>query len=818
MLGGLSVCAEGGTYSGGTGTILICDSQPPLRLEKRTTNKERTGIPSKSVFVSGRDGYHTYRIPSLIVTTKGTLLAFCEGRRHSVRDQGDHDILVKRSADGGKTWSKQKVIWDDGPNTCACACAVEDQVTEKIWLLMTWIRGDDSEGQIVRGKSKDTCRIFVTGSDDGGQTWAKPIEITEVINKPAWRWYVASPGVGIQLQKGPNKGRLIIPCNHTKPMKNNRYREAYGNHIIYSDDHGKSWRLGGIVPAGKIDEPQVVELGDGSIMMNMRSHRGRGCRAVSVSKDGGMTWSGIWDDKALISPNCQASICSMKSRGNKCNITPLLLFSNPAAKERLNMTVRLSYDEGKTWPVARQLHEGPSAYSCLAVLPDGDIACLYEAGDRSPYETIVFKRFSLEWLTDPNGSKKTESDRDGSQAKDSSTSAAATLGVQANRRIGVRTFGKKSRAYINRKRLRFTGVPEFLQGLQYTVQVYKKIVILSCRVETSGRIYLCVFGDKSPERIERRCAWKRCGPMRGPKFGGKKGWTIYQADVQTGQMLTFTPDDIMGIAVAAKEITKDKARALAEMPAVTNGKKHIGGKSVEGRPIEYFVFGEGKDVVFILAAIHGDEQVGTPLVHRLAEYLDEHPEALDGRKVVLLPNANPDGVVRFAHGNANGVDLNRNFDSKNRRNNKTSGPRGLSEPEARVIHEIIERYSPGRIVSIHQLKGWSVHTKKPPGIVDWEGPAEGLAKRMSECCKLPVWKFGTQRGSLGAYAGDDLGVPIITLELSKFDYGLSSEQVWEKYGGALIAAVTYPERVSEDKGEIQREELLPLAIDSNVGN
>jgi hypothetical protein len=306
--------------------------------------------------------------------------------------------------------------------------------------------------------------------------------------------------------------------------------------------------------------------------------------------------------------------------------------------------------------------------------------------------------------------------------------------------------------------------------------------------------------------------------MRGPKFGGKKGWTIYQADVQAGQILTFTPDDIMGIAVAAKEITKDKARALPQMPVVTNGKKYTAGKSVEGRPIEYFIFGEGKDVVFILASIHGDEQVGTPLVHRLAEHLDGHPELLDGRKVVLLPNANPDGVVRFGHGNANGVDLNRNFDSKNRRNSKTSGRRALSEPEARVIHEIIERYSPGRIVSIHQLKGWSVHTKKPPGIVDWEGPAEGLAKRMSECCKLPVWKFGTQRGSLGAYAGDDLGVPIITLELSKFDYGLSSEQVWEKYGSALVAAVTYPERVSEDKNEIEREELVPMALDSNVGN
>jgi sialidase-1 len=797
-----------------TGTILIFGPKTPP--SKETAGEKEDEISGNTVYVSGWDGYHTYRIPSLIVTRKGTLLAFCEGRKDSARDQGDHDILVKHSADGGRNWSKQKVIWDDGLNTCACPCAVVDQITGRIWLLMTWIRGDDSEGQIVQGKSKDTCHIFVTYSDDDGQTWAKPIEITEVVNKRAWRWYVSSPGVGIQLQKGPHKGRLIIPCNHTKPIGDKLFREAYGNHIIYSDDHGRTWQSGGIVPAGKIDEPQVVELADGSIMMNMRSHRGKICRAVSISKNGGMTWGDIWDDKALISPNCQGSIirCTLASAHEKNRV----LFSNPAGTSRNNMTVRLSYDEGKTWPIAKQLHSGPSAYSCLAVLPDGDIACLYEAGSTSPYENIVFRRFSLEWLTDPNVGVITEANADTGHAQDLSGSAVAALGIQSNRRLAVKTMRKKARAYINRKRLHFAEIPEFLQGLQYTLHVYKKIVILSCRVKTSGQVYMCLFGNKAPKRICPEYEWKQCGTMRGPRFESKNRWSIYRAGVKAGQILTFCPDDVMGIVVAAKEITKDGARSLRRMPTVTHAQKYTAGKSVEGRPLEYLLFGHGNDVTFILASIHGDEQVGTILVYQLAEYLDSTPDLLDGRKVVLLPIANPDGVAHFSHSNARGVDLNRNFDSSNRHNGRVSGPRALSEPEVRLIHEIIEEHMPDRIVSIHQLRGWSVYTKKPPGIVDYEGPAEELAKRISDECKLPVWRFGTQRGSLGAYAGDDLGIPIITFELSKFDYGLSCEQLWEKYGTALITAVTYPENINKDYGKMRQENLVRLPLDSNAEN
>jgi sialidase-1 len=751
-----------------------------------------------NVFVSGEDGYHTYRIPSLLLTQKGTLLAICEGRKNSRSDAGNIDMLVKRSGDDGRTWSEQQVIWDDANNTCGNPCAVVDQATGTIWLLMTWNLGADAEGSIKKGTGKDTRRVYICHSKDDGRTWSVPVEITAATKRKDWRWYATGPGVGIQLRHKKHKGRLVIPCDHSSPDY------GFGSHVIYSDDHGKSWRHGQAIQPG-CNECQVVELVDGTLMINMRNYGpAKKTRAISTSSDGGISWPPISNDAQLIEPTCQASF--LRYTSGSANGRDILLFSNPASQtERIKMTVRLSHDEGKTWPVARQLHAGPSAYSCLGVLPDGTIGCLYEAGRENPYETIAFKRFSLEWLADPNVSIKTETDKDAGQAEDLSSSAAATLGIQANRRLAVETVGEKARAYINRKRKQFTQIPKFLQGLQYTLHGYKRIVIISCRVKTAGRIYLCLFGDKAPKKICPKCDWSQCGAMRGPRFEGRRKWTIYRADVEAGQILKFCPDDIMGIAVVAKEITRDKTRPLPQMPVVTNAQKYTAGKSVEGRPLEYLLFGKGDDVAFILASIHGDEQVGTPLVHRLAEYLDENTDLLDGRKIVLLPNANPDGVAHFFHHDANGIDLNRNFDSSNRRNNKTSGPCALSEPEARLIHEIIEKHSPGRIVSIHQLRSWSVHSKQPPGMVDYEGPAQTLAKRMSDHCKLPVRRFGTQQGSLGAYAGDDLGIPIITLELPKFDYGLSCERLWEKYQDALIAAVMYPQRVNEDNGKHKRD-------------
>jgi sialidase-1 len=342
------------------------------------------------VYLSGRDGYHTYRIPSVIVTKQGTVLAFCEGRKNSSSDTGDIDLLLKRSTDGGRTFSNVQVVWDDGPNTCGNPCPVVDKRTGTIILLLTRNLGGDAEPRIIARTSQGTRTVWKCESRDDGLTWSRPVEITSTTKKSDWTWYATGPGAGIQLRSG----RLVIPCDHVKAGSNEMY-----SHVIYSDDGGATWWLGGETGPG-VNECEVVERTDGSLLVNMRNYnRRQRCRSVATSGDGGLTWSAPAFDATLIEPICQASIrrFSRAEGDGKSRI----LFSNPASeKSREKMTVRLSYDEGQTWPVSKLLHAGPAAYSCLAVMPDGTILCLYERGDRSPYEKITLARFDLAWLTD----------------------------------------------------------------------------------------------------------------------------------------------------------------------------------------------------------------------------------------------------------------------------------------------------------------------------------------------------------------------------------------------------------------------------------
>lgn len=347
-----------------------------------------------ALYVSGQDGYHTYRIPSLIVTTRGTLLAFCEGRKFARSDTGDICLLCKRSVDGGRTWSEQQVVWDDPGHTCGNPCPVVDRTTGTIYLWMTWNRGDDPERQIIDQTSADTRRVYMTHSTDDGLTWSEPVEYTETLKPSTWTWYATGPGTGIQLERGPHAGRLVIPCDHIEAGTKARY-----SHVFYCDDGGATWALGGRTPQPGVNECEVVELADGRLALNMRNYdRSQTARKVSLSADGGTTWGDLYADPALVEPICQASIRRYswpEGGGDR------VLFSNPAHAEiRCNMTVRLSEDGGRTWPHARCLHPGPAAYSCLAVLPDGDVACLYEAGEEHPYEAIVFARFPLAWLAE----------------------------------------------------------------------------------------------------------------------------------------------------------------------------------------------------------------------------------------------------------------------------------------------------------------------------------------------------------------------------------------------------------------------------------
>ena len=337
------------------------------------------------VFISGEDGYHTYRIPAIIRAKDGSLLAFAEGRRGGQGDSGDIDLVLKRSTDGGVTWSAQRCLWDDGPNTCGNPCPVVDRSTGRIHLLMTRNLGSDHERMIIDQTSAESRSVWVMTTDDHGRTWSTPREITASTKQPNWTWYATGPGNGIQLQRGKHAGRLVVPCDHIEAGT-----KKYFSHVILSDDGGVTWRLGGRTPTDQVNECAVAELSDGRLLLNMRNYdRSQRTRAQSRSRDGGLSWSEVVHEDTLPEPICQASMIALDG-GRR------LVFSNPASSSsRTAMTVRTSDDGGVTWSEGILLHAGPSAYSCLTELADGGIGCLYERGTSHPYESIRFERVPL---------------------------------------------------------------------------------------------------------------------------------------------------------------------------------------------------------------------------------------------------------------------------------------------------------------------------------------------------------------------------------------------------------------------------------------
>ena len=365
-----------------------------VRFKVEELDKKAAMLPKQTaLFVAGKDGYHTYRIPAIVVSTRGTILAFCEGRRNSGSDTGDIDIVLKRSFDNGETWEPTQLVANDGPNTMGNPCPVVDRETATIWLPLTRNLGEDNERQIWSGTGKGTRTVWILKSTDDGATWSEPVEITQTTKLPEWTWYATGPGVKIQLRNG----RMLIPCNHDLMVAGGR--DCY-SHVIYSDDHGVTWKLGGsTLGDNRTSECQLVELQNGSLFLDIRNYPCyRYLRATATSEDGGLTWSEVNHDSTRADPGCQASI--LRFTDERAYAKGRLLFSNPASDKREKMTIRLSYDEGETWPVSNLLHAGPSGYSCLTVLPDMSIICFYEKGVGRPCETVTLAKFSLEWLAD----------------------------------------------------------------------------------------------------------------------------------------------------------------------------------------------------------------------------------------------------------------------------------------------------------------------------------------------------------------------------------------------------------------------------------
>jgi sialidase-1 len=354
------------------------------------------------VFVAGKDGFSAIRIPSAVVSKKGTVLAIAEGRMFPHADQANNKIILKRSFDGGKTWGGLQTIADDGANCLNNPCTVVDQKSGRVVVMFQSYPANHRErdGTVKPGlDGPDIVRNYVVTSEDDGATWSKMQDVTRTTKHAERVTILASgPGIGIQLQRSAHHpGRILIPFNEGPFGQWNVL-------AVFSDDGGKTWQPGEPAPgcnvtnaAGKVtslvNEVQMVELSDGSVMLNSRKWGGQATRKIAVSEDGGRTWDRIAEEPQLRDNGCMASIFrySFASKNEK----NCLLFSNPDSGKRENGTIRASFDDGKTWPVKKVLWPSSFAYSVLTRLPDGTIGCLFETDGT---DRMAFARFSQAWI------------------------------------------------------------------------------------------------------------------------------------------------------------------------------------------------------------------------------------------------------------------------------------------------------------------------------------------------------------------------------------------------------------------------------------
>ena len=346
------------------------------------------------LFTAGEGGYHTYRIPTLLRSSKGTLLAFCEGRKTSGSDHGDIDIVLRRSTDGGKTWEDLSVVQEEGNDakiTIGNPVPVLDESTGHIHLIFT----------------RDNDRVFHSASTDDGKTWSERKEITPAVKREEWGWYAPGPVHGIQLKRGAQAGRLVIPCDH-RLGEDAKDKGPMGAQVVYSDDHGATWKLGATAQTTATTAPNensCVELvspstsGSSRLYFNARDHVAPHARASAISEDGGITYAtGEFTDAPHFNcPTVQGCLLRLRAtdQGDPGN---RILFSCADGPTRARISIWSSTDEAATWSAPKLVHEGPGAYSDMALLAPGRVAMIYEKGSSKPYETITLALFNEEWL------------------------------------------------------------------------------------------------------------------------------------------------------------------------------------------------------------------------------------------------------------------------------------------------------------------------------------------------------------------------------------------------------------------------------------
>jgi len=364
-------------------------------------------LEKSEVFPAGLNGIALHRIPGMVVTTKGTVLAYCEARKDSRSDWGEIEVHLRRSTDGGKTWLPSQHIAHraeriEGNPRKATGGEKEQTVNNPVAIV------DRVTGAIEFLYCVNYARCFSMRTIDDGMTWSEPQEITAAFEpfraKYPWKVIATGPGHGIQL----TSGRLVVPIWLAYGKTGDHAPSAAAT--IYSDDHGKSWHAGEIAVPNEREysnpnETMITELSDGRVMLVTRSVSKPNRKLITTSRDGASDWSQPLFHEQLWEPICMASIVAHPSQAGT------LIFSNPhslgldkSGKEipagrgkRQNLSIKLSRDDGQTWPISKTIEKGASAYSDLAVLEDGTVLCLFE-GD----STIVCARFKLDWLTQPD--------------------------------------------------------------------------------------------------------------------------------------------------------------------------------------------------------------------------------------------------------------------------------------------------------------------------------------------------------------------------------------------------------------------------------
>lgn len=357
----------------------------------------------KPVFIAGTEGHKSYRIPAIIKIPNGDLLAFAEGRVKGGSDFGDINIVLKRSSDNGKTWSKMTTIVNYDSLQAGNAAPVFDNSDPDFpngRLFLFYNTGNNHENEVRKGKG--LREVWYKTSLDGGFIWSEATNITSQVHKPNqansayhfkedWRSYANTPGHAIQFQEGKFKGRIYIAANHSEGEPQKQFTD-YSAHGFFTDDHGKTFRLSQNINIAGSNEATATEILGNGLMLNIRNQKGDiRQRIIAISKDGGETWDSTFFDQNLPDPVCEGSILSLGIKKGK----HVLAFCNAAnSQKRDNLTLRISFDEGKNWHIVKEVDKSNdvkaidfTAYSDIVKISKNKIGVLYE---RNNYAEIAF--------------------------------------------------------------------------------------------------------------------------------------------------------------------------------------------------------------------------------------------------------------------------------------------------------------------------------------------------------------------------------------------------------------------------------------------